>query len=51
MQAIEWAKEQEIRLDRWFFQDGKYSEITSPDVAPSCEPWHFSRGDRSEKKP
>ena len=32
MEAVEWAKEQEIRVDRWFFQDGKYTEIEPPSL-------------------
>jgi len=27
MEAVELAKQQAIRVDRWFFQDGKYNEI------------------------
>lgn len=27
MEAVELAKQQGVRVDRWFFQDGRYTEI------------------------
>lgn len=37
MEAVTEAKLQEIRVCRWFFQDGKYNDITLPEVAPSLD--------------
>jgi hypothetical protein len=35
MEAIEEAKRRGIRVDRWFFQDGKYNEIVIAPTAPT----------------
>jgi hypothetical protein len=37
MEAVTEARLQTIKVDRWFFQDGKYNDITVPDVAPSVD--------------
>jgi hypothetical protein len=38
MQAVEWAKEQEIRVDRWFFQDGRYNNIVPTEAEIQRKP-------------
>lgn len=39
MEAVEHAKRQGVRVDRWFFQDGKYAELDiKHELAPNSDP-------------
>jgi hypothetical protein len=46
LRAIKLAKEQQIPVDKFFFQDGKYTEVRPEKARTGGIPW-FKREDRS----